>query len=72
MITELGFPGAMQGWDAQADALREHLEVADEAGCTGTTVFSWTDEWGVNGVPVEGWGFGITTTGVRRSPRSPR
>src|SRR5262249_5584233 len=28
----------------------------------------WTDEWGVAGEPVEGWGFGITRADRTRKP----
>lgn len=43
------------------------LGTALERGIAGTCLFSWTDEWWVNGRPVEGWHFGLT-----RSDRSPR
>ena len=33
------------------------LQLVDEAGCAGATVFSWTDEWGVAGSPGGGLGF---------------
>ncbi len=60
MITELGLAATIHGEEAQAAALEWQLRAVDEGGCAGATVFSWTDEWAVDGKPVEGWGFGIT------------
>jgi glycosyltransferase involved in cell wall biosynthesis len=60
VVTELGLPAAVHGEAAQAESLRTQLAEVDDAGCAGATVFSWTDEWGVGGQPVDGWEFGIT------------
>jgi len=67
VVTELGLAAAVHGEHDQAASLRRQLAQADEAGCAGVTVFSWTDEWGVGGQPIEGWGFGITD--AERSPK---
>lgn len=67
VITELGLASAVHGDLHQADILREQLRAIDLSGCAGATVFSFTDQWGVNGYPVEGWGFGITTE--ERAPK---
>jgi glycosyltransferase involved in cell wall biosynthesis len=67
VITELGLASEVHGRAVQAATLEAQLSVVDETGCAGATVFSWTDEWGVDGFPVEGWGFGLTTTG--RTPK---
>lgn len=67
VVTELGLASAVHGEQAQSEALRWQLRLVDECGSSGATVFAWTDEWGVNGQPVEGWGFGITT--AQRRPR---
>lgn len=61
LVSELGLASEVHGCDGQAASLDWQLRLVDEAGCVGATVFSWTDEWGVGGEPVEGWGFGITT-----------
>ena len=67
LVTELGLAAEVHGEAAQAAALLEQLRIVDEAGCAGATVFSWTDEWGVAGQAVDGWGFGIS-----RADRSPK
>jgi glycosyltransferase involved in cell wall biosynthesis len=67
VVTELGLPAAVHGEREQAESLRHQLAQADEAGCAGVTVFSWTDEWGVGGQPIEGWEFGITD--AERGPK---
>ena len=60
LVTELGLAANVHGEQAQAQALDEQLAVVDECGVAGAFVFSWTDEWGVDGHQVEGWEFGIT------------
>lgn len=68
VVTELGLAEAIHGPAAQADSLGWQLGEVDLAGCAGATVFSWTDEWAVDGKPVEGWGFGITDAERRPKP----
>lgn len=60
VITELGLASGLHGEEAQATSLAWQLRLLDEAGCAGATIFSWTDDWAVAGVPVPGWGFGLT------------
>jgi glycosyltransferase involved in cell wall biosynthesis len=67
VVGELGHDSLSCGEDAQARALDWQLETALERGVAGTCVFSWTDDWWVGGVQVEGWEFGLT-----RRDRSPR
>jgi glycosyltransferase involved in cell wall biosynthesis len=68
VLTELGVPGDVHGEQAQSELLRAQLRIVDECGLAGATVFSWTDEWAVNGTEVEDWGFGITDRDRRRKP----
>ncbi|MDP8932242.1 MAG: glycosyltransferase [Actinomycetota bacterium] len=68
VISELGLAGDVEGEAAQAESLAWQLRSLDEAGCAGGFVFSWTDEWAVADVPVEGWGFGLTR--VDRTPKA--
>ncbi|MFM8237737.1 MAG: glycosyltransferase [Actinomycetota bacterium] len=68
LITELGLASAVHDPEAQARLLEHQLRIIDEEGCAGAMVFAYTDEWGVNGRPVEGWGFGITTADRAERP----
>lgn len=68
LVTELGLAGDIHGWEAQAESLGNQLQVVDETGCAGATVFSWTDDWSVADRAVEGWGFGLTTRDRRPKP----
>jgi glycosyltransferase involved in cell wall biosynthesis len=67
LIGELGLASEIHGVDVQAQSLEWQLRTVDEVGCAGATVFSWTDEWMVDGTPVTGWGFGVTDE--RRRPK---
>jgi glycosyltransferase involved in cell wall biosynthesis len=67
VLTEVGLAAEIHGDEEQARSLGMQLELADECGCAGATVFSWTDEWATGAGPVEGWGFGLT-----RADRTPR
>lgn len=67
VLTELGLAAELHGEDGQARALAWQLDAVDTAGCAGAAIFSWTDEWGVAGQPVSGWGFGLT-----RCDRTPK
>lgn len=66
VLGEIGFDSG-GGEQRQAELIGTQLEVALERGVAGTCIFSWTDEWGVGGKPVEGWHFGLT-----RHDRSPK
>jgi glycosyltransferase involved in cell wall biosynthesis len=67
VITELGLAAQVHGQAAQAASLEWQLRATDEVGCAGACVFAWTDEWGVAGHAVDGWGFGLTE--ADRSPK---
>jgi O-antigen biosynthesis protein len=62
VVTELGLASGIHGEQQQAESIAQQLRVVDEIGCAGATVFSWTDEWAVADQPVDGWGFGLTTS----------
>jgi O-antigen biosynthesis protein len=61
VISELGLAGQVHGAERQAQGLMTQLAEVDASGAAGACVFSWTDEWGVAGESVGGWGFGLTT-----------
>src|SRR5215213_1081182 len=68
VVTELGLASGVHGYEQQAQSLAWQLTSVDEAGLAGAAVFSWTDEWVVDGVSVENWGFGITGEDRRPKP----
>lgn len=43
----------------QADILVEHVKAVFDEGCAGTIIFSYTDDWVVNGYRIDDWKFGI-------------
>lgn len=67
LITELGLPSGVHGPEHQASVVGRQLRIVDQIGCAGATIFSWTDEWGVDGSEVPGWGFGLTDE--QRNPK---
>jgi GT2 family glycosyltransferase len=78
LMAELGLDSRAHGPDAQAGTLDWQVRTAFEAGCAGTFVFAWTDEWHVaylspngsgNGtVEMLDWDFGLTDRGRREKP----
>jgi glycosyltransferase involved in cell wall biosynthesis len=68
VLSEVGLAAGIHGADRQAQFLAEQLAEVDASGAAGACVFSWTDEWGVAGEPVDGWGFGLTTEDRRPRP----
>ena len=67
LLTELGLASEIHGEESQAEVLRWQLRTLDECGVAGATVFSWTDDWAVDDVAIDGWGFGVTD--VDRRPK---
>jgi GT2 family glycosyltransferase len=68
LLTELGLDSRRHGMETQADVLEQQLRSAFDAGCAGTFVFSWTDEWHRNGREIEDWAFGVTDRERRPKP----
>lgn len=60
LMTEIGLDSMRNGEEAQAESLNWQIRTAFEAGCVGTIIFSWTDEWHRAGAEIEDWAFGIT------------
>jgi O-antigen biosynthesis protein len=67
VLGEIGLDSQRNGLDAQAASLKWQLRTAFAAGCAGTFVFGWTDEWYRGGHDILDWDFGLTTRD--RSPK---
>ena len=67
LLAEMGTDSSRQGVDHQASAVASQIDSAFEAGCAGTFVFAWTDEWHRGEDEVLDWDFGITDR--RRRPK---
>ena len=67
LMAEIGLDSRRHGVDEQAQSLAQQVQASFAAGCAGTFVFSWTDEWHRGGHDVEDWDFGLTDR--RRSPK---
>jgi len=61
VMAEIGLDSRRNGEAAQAESLDWQVRTAFAAGCAGTFVFAWTDEWHRGGYDVEDWDFGLVT-----------
>lgn len=68
VMAEIGLDSRRNGLEAQASSLRWQIRSAFSAGCAGTFVFSWTDEWFRGGYDIEDWDFGLTTRHRQAKP----
>src|ERR1019366_612844 len=60
ILGEVGLDSLRNGEQLQAAVLSKQLQRAACAGCAGTFIFSWTDEWRRGGSDVTDWAFGLT------------
>jgi hypothetical protein len=60
LIAEIGLDSRRNGRLTQAVILEEQISTISAAGCVGTFVFAWTDEWHRGGHSVDDWDFGLT------------
>ncbi len=67
LMAEAGLDSRRHGEEAQAHTLDEQVRAIFAAGCAGTFVFSWTDEWYRGGYDVDDWDFGLTDR--QRNPK---
>jgi GT2 family glycosyltransferase len=67
LMSELGLDSLRNGQDRQAESLDWQIRSAFRAGCAGTFVFAWTDEWQRDS-PVADWAFGLTDEERRPKP----
>ncbi|HWP32650.1 MAG TPA: glycosyltransferase [Solirubrobacterales bacterium] len=68
VMAEIGLDSRRNGEERQAETVERQLRLAFAAGCAGTFVFAWTDEWHRGGYDVEDWDFGLTDR--RRRPKA--
>ncbi len=61
VLAELGLDSHRNGEEVQARTLDWQIRTAFAAGCAGSFVFAWTDEWFRGGYDIEDWDFGITS-----------
>lgn len=59
ILAEIGLDSRRSSLDVQARVLDWQIRTAFSAGCAGTFVFAWTDEWHVSQW-VDDWDFGLT------------
>ncbi|MBT8398739.1 MAG: glycosyltransferase, partial [Gemmatimonadetes bacterium] len=67
LMAELGLDSRRNGLKEQARLVPAQVRAAEEGGCAGVFMFSWTDEWHRGGQDVEDWDFGLTARD--RSPK---
>ncbi len=68
LLGEVGLDSRRNGPTEQAESLRWQLSRAFAAGCAGTFVFAWTDEWHRGGHDIDDWDFGLTDRERRPKP----
>ena len=60
LMGEIGLDSRRNGEYIQADVLDWQIRTIFAAGCAGTFVFAWTDEWHRGGHDIQDWDFGLT------------
>ena len=68
VLGEVGLDSLRNGEEAQAESVGSQVRTAFSAGCAGTFVFSWTDEWHRGGNDVTDWRFGLTREDRQAKP----
>jgi beta-galactosidase/beta-glucuronidase len=68
LLGEVGLDSRRNGIEAQAASLDWQIRSAFAAGCAGTFVFAWTDEWHRGGHEIDDWDFGLTDRDRRPKP----
>ena len=68
IMSEVGLDALRNGEEKQAAVLDWQIRTAFRAGCAGTIIFSWTDEWYRAKEFVHDWAFGLTDTLRRPKP----
>jgi glycosyltransferase involved in cell wall biosynthesis len=68
ILSEVGLDSIRNGTDRQAQILEWQIRATFAAGCAGTFIFAWTDEWFTGGDDVHDWDFGLTDRQRRPKP----
>jgi GT2 family glycosyltransferase len=68
VMAEIGLDSRRNGEAGQAESLDWQVRAAFAAGCAGTFVFAWTDEWHRGGYDVHDWDFGLVMRDRRPKP----
>ncbi len=68
VLAELGFDSRRGGLERQAEVVSSQVGAAFAAGCAGSFVFAWTDEWHRGEDEVRDWDFGMTDRERRAKP----
>lgn len=68
IMSEVGLDALRNGEEKQAAVLDWQIRTAFRAGCAGTIIFSWTDEWFRGDEFVHDWAFGLTDAARRPKP----
>jgi O-antigen biosynthesis protein len=68
IMSEVGLDALRNGERKQATVLDWQIRTAFRAGCAGSIIFSWTDEWYRAKEFVEDWAFGLTDFFRRPKP----
>lgn len=66
-ISETGVDSLREGEQRQAEIIRGKLKTIRDAGLSGCTLFSYTDEWFTGSYLIEDWKFGVVDT--ERKPK---
>ncbi len=61
IMGEFGMDTLRHTEQEQSEMLQWHIESVVRGGLAGTFVYTWTDEWFVNGQDIRDWAFGLTT-----------
>ncbi len=67
VLGEFGIDALREGEERQAEIAARGVRIAEQIGCAGSVVFSFTDEWHTGGFDVDDWAFGLVRTD--RSPK---
>lgn len=68
LMAEIGLDSRRNGVEKQAEVLDWQVRTTFAAGCCGTFVFAWTDEWYRGGHDIEDWDFGVVTRDRQPKP----